>query len=273
MTTDGVDWLFFADSESSSVRKVSLKDGAVSNVAGGDRDPLNLFSYGDSDGDGIAAKLQHPLGVSYDTANNILYIADSYNHKVKKAVLNGKLFSVSHVQDGLSEPGGLCVDASTNTIFIADTNNHSIKTLSLDNNTLETFSISAGDDVDSPDKNETDEVSELDVDASGDIIITADLDLKPGEGLNSEAESSWILTCGTCPELDTRGHVTRDGVSLTLSGDCLRSQTMVRCQLKCRLYLCSDKGVCTVRNVQRGLILNIKNNSGARSSQLKPLLV
>lgn len=42
----------------------------------------NLFAFGDVDGKGIDAKLQHPLGVSWDEGNNRLYVADSYNHKV-----------------------------------------------------------------------------------------------------------------------------------------------------------------------------------------------
>ena len=86
-------------------RKVSLKDGAVTNVAGGERDPTNLFSYGDIDGESINAKLQHPLGVTLDTSSNILYIADSYNHKLKKAEQKGKLWNVTSVVGDLSEPG------------------------------------------------------------------------------------------------------------------------------------------------------------------------
>lgn len=42
----------------------------------------NLFAFGDIDGKGMDAKLQHPLGVSWDDGNNLLYVADSYNHKV-----------------------------------------------------------------------------------------------------------------------------------------------------------------------------------------------
>lgn len=42
----------------------------------------NLFAFGDVDGKGIDAKLQHPLGVCWDEGNSLLYVADSYNHKV-----------------------------------------------------------------------------------------------------------------------------------------------------------------------------------------------
>lgn len=75
--------LFVADSESSTVRTVSLRDGAVKHLVGGERDPMNLFAFGDVDGAGISAKLQHPLGVAWDEKRHLLYVADSYNHKIK----------------------------------------------------------------------------------------------------------------------------------------------------------------------------------------------
>ena len=41
----------------------------------------SLFAFGDADGKGSAAQVQHPLGVAY--ASGRLYVADSYNHKIK----------------------------------------------------------------------------------------------------------------------------------------------------------------------------------------------
>lgn len=42
----------------------------------------NLFAFGDVDGKGADAKLQHPLGVAWAPGQSLLYVADSYNHKV-----------------------------------------------------------------------------------------------------------------------------------------------------------------------------------------------
>lgn len=42
----------------------------------------NLFAFGDVDGKGVDAKLQHPLGVAWAPQQRLLYVADSYNHKV-----------------------------------------------------------------------------------------------------------------------------------------------------------------------------------------------
>jgi hypothetical protein len=53
-------------------------------VCGGERDPTNLFAYGDVDGAGLAVRLQHPLAVAWNPVRQELYIADSYNHKIKK---------------------------------------------------------------------------------------------------------------------------------------------------------------------------------------------
>ena len=53
-----------ADSESSSIRKLSLNTGGSQALAGGD--PLfseNLFRFGDVDGRNQQVLLQHPLGV------------------------------------------------------------------------------------------------------------------------------------------------------------------------------------------------------------------
>uniref|UniRef100_A0ACB8F9P7 NHL repeat-containing protein 2 n=1 Tax=Sphaerodactylus townsendi TaxID=933632 RepID=A0ACB8F9P7_9SAUR len=136
--------LFVADSESSTVRTISMKDGAVKHLVGGERDPMNLFAFGDVDGAGINAKLQHPLGVAWDRRRNLLYIADSYNHKIKFvdpkmkncATLagTGEAGNVtgSNLTSTFNEPGGLCVEDKGCLLYVADTNNHQIKVLDLE---------------------------------------------------------------------------------------------------------------------------------------------
>lgn len=51
-------------------------------MVGGAIDPLDLFAYGDQDGKGRDARLQHPLGVAWSQREGVVYVADSYNHKV-----------------------------------------------------------------------------------------------------------------------------------------------------------------------------------------------
>ncbi|MFP6701726.1 MAG: thioredoxin-like domain-containing protein, partial [Planctomycetaceae bacterium] len=83
LTTDGKH-LFVADSEGSSIRQVDTSPGGqVTTVVGAHDLPRGqtLFAFGDIDGVGDKARLQHPLGVAFH--NGSLYVADSYNHKIK----------------------------------------------------------------------------------------------------------------------------------------------------------------------------------------------
>jgi hypothetical protein len=68
--------LYVADSEISAVRRVA--GGMVETVAGGD-----LFDFGDVDGVGDEARLQHPVGITAGPGGGLL-IADTLNHKIKR---------------------------------------------------------------------------------------------------------------------------------------------------------------------------------------------
>jgi thiol-disulfide isomerase/thioredoxin len=135
--------LFFADSESSSIRSISLPDKGdkVSTLVGGDPNPRNLFAFGDKDGKGFAAKLQHPLGVAYHgDYPQMLYVADTYNHKIKSLhVPDGVISAVAGNgrgdRDGdaktaqFNEPAGLSLIGTK--LFVADTNNHKIRVVNI----------------------------------------------------------------------------------------------------------------------------------------------
>ncbi|KAG6555690.1 hypothetical protein Mapa_002927 [Marchantia paleacea] len=146
--------MFIADSESSSVRAVDLRSGGSQLLAGGD--PVfadNLFQFGDKDGVGSKALLQHPLGVMYGS-DGLIYIADSYNHKIKVLEKGSqKVTSLAGLgkagfKDGaassaqLSEPAGLA-QGPNGKIYVADTNNSLIRVLNVGANppTLETLEL------------------------------------------------------------------------------------------------------------------------------------
>ena len=121
--------LYIADAESSTIRFLSLKDGSVKNLVGGDSSqPDNLFAFGDVDGAGTQVRLQHPMDVKCLNENEIL-IADAYNNKIKIIDVKSKSCKALFNLVKLSEPNGLCIDKSNERIYIADTNNHSIKVL------------------------------------------------------------------------------------------------------------------------------------------------
>ncbi len=144
ITTDGKK-LYFADSETSSIRSADLNPGGrVETIIGED-----LFDYGDIDGPASRARLQHALGVLFHEGK--LYVADTYNSKIKE-IDPAKKTSVTFsgtgkhgTSDGekskaeFNEPGGLAILG--NKLYIADTNNHQIRILDLSTQTVSTLEL------------------------------------------------------------------------------------------------------------------------------------
>jgi len=206
--------LYVADSESSTVRKVSLPDGKVTGVVGGEKDPSNLFSYGDTAGKGTIAKLQHPLGVALLTPEGPLLIADSYNHKIKTVDLStshcetltgtgrvgNSVSQTSLLEAEFNEPGGLDVDKNSQLVYVADTNNHVIKVLDIKQQRVYQLPIVFSDDaVDSPfvieRPNDYIELPAVPCSVSSKSIdLCIPVTLSVGEHINPEAPQSWKLS-------------------------------------------------------------------------------
>ena len=261
------EFLYFADSESSSVRRISIKDGTVTNVAGGEKDPTNLFAYGDIDGPGVGAKLQHPLGVSVDSrGDKFLYIADSYNHKIKKAVLQGKLYTVSTIVSGLSEPGGLCFVPDNNSVYISDTNSHSVKVLELDTGELRCLNITS-DVTDSPEKVKRSE-HQVSCEA-GQLVIRAGLGLQPGVKLNTEAPSAWRLSCTDQTwEVPARGEITGNGVEIVVRHPALPLLATTDLEMTARLYICTEDSLCLVQSSKHSLTLTAAEQADSSTQEI-----
>lgn len=142
LATDGR-VLYVADSEASAVRAVDL-DGAgqVRTLVG-----EGLFEFGDVDGTGAEVRLQHVQGLAW--AGGVLYLADTYNHKVKRldpvtrSVTSwlgiGAPSRAEGRPGGLAEPQGVSVAGGR--LFVADTNNHRIVSASLDTGVLEEIGL------------------------------------------------------------------------------------------------------------------------------------
>jgi len=139
--------LFIADSNSSSIRVVTLKDGNVANLVGGDEEFENLYAFGDLDGSGRNAKLQHPLGVAFHYPSAQLYVSDTFNNKLKRVDTKTLVCSSFFVTDTdtkkqrgetnsakFSEPYGLAI--FDHFMFVADKNNSHIKRIDLDKGTI-----------------------------------------------------------------------------------------------------------------------------------------
>ncbi len=117
--------LYVADAEASAVRRVFLdeKPPRIETMVG-----QGLFEFGDVDGPPEKARLQHVLGVAY--GNGTLYLADTYNHKIKALDPESGVVSTVYGKDepgleqALNEPGGISFNGGN--LFVADTNNHRI---------------------------------------------------------------------------------------------------------------------------------------------------
>jgi thiol-disulfide isomerase/thioredoxin/sugar lactone lactonase YvrE len=134
--------LYLADSEVSAVRRIDRQAARLETLIGS-----GLFTFGDRDGPWKDARLQHPLGILWH--DGALYLADSYNHKIKRLNLSertietlagtGKAGLVDGSPGQLAEPAGLSV--SNGTLYVADTNNHAIRLLTLTPSTLSTLQL------------------------------------------------------------------------------------------------------------------------------------
>lgn len=147
--------MFVADSESSSVRAIDLSTDSypTRTVAGGDGLLAeNLFAFGDKEGRGSKAKFQHPLAVCFDPVGDRLFVADSYNHRIKIIDSTGLASDFcgagnSGFQDGVAnkakfwEPAGLAISSDGKTLYVADTNNFAIRAINTSTREVSTFPI------------------------------------------------------------------------------------------------------------------------------------
>jgi sugar lactone lactonase YvrE len=137
-------WLYVADSEGSAIRAVPF-DAArqVKTLVG---TIGSLFTFGDVDGTGDEARLQHALGVVFHDGQ--LYVADTYNNKIKtvdpktgaaRTLAGRPEAGKTDSPARFDEPAGISYAAGK--LYVADTNNHLIRTVDLKTNEVKTLSI------------------------------------------------------------------------------------------------------------------------------------
>ncbi|KAL0793673.1 hypothetical protein Bca101_065050 [Brassica carinata] len=281
---------YIADSESSSIRALDLQTGGSRLLAGGD--PYfseNLFKFGDNDGVGAEVLLQHPLGVLCAKDGQI-YLADSYNHKIKKLdPVTKRVVTIAGTgkagfKDGkvmvaqLSEPAGLAL-TENGRLFVADTNNSLIRYIDLNNSedveirTLELKGVQ-------PPMPKAKTLKRLRKRASADTkIVTVDavtsregdlnlkISLPDGYHFSKEARSKFVvdvepedaLTVEPLegilgPEGSTVLHYRQSSTSASIG------------KISCKVYYCKEDEVCLYQSVQ--FEVPFKMESQSSSSQV-----
>lgn len=146
----GAGKLYFADSESSTIRLADFANDLVTVVSGTSNN--HLFEYGDIDGELGLNRLQHALGVEGGPDGDV-YIADTYNSRIK-VIRAGEtatttvfgLGGLGGYSDGdasvaeFDEPGG--ISYADGILYVADTNNHVIRLIDLETGLVDTFAFS-----------------------------------------------------------------------------------------------------------------------------------
>jgi sugar lactone lactonase YvrE len=141
--------LYFADSESSSVRVVDIDANRVRTVSG--PPDGSLFDFGDVDGEVGESRLQHPLDVT-GTYDGLIFIADTYNSRIKTLDPETNVTTTAFGLGGdggfadggsstaeFDEPGGLSY--AEGRLYVADTNNHAIRLIDLEEGIVSTITF------------------------------------------------------------------------------------------------------------------------------------
>ena len=130
VTTDGAGNIYVADTENSTIRKIT-PGGGVSTFAGA------AGNTGSLDGTGTNAQFYGPQGIAADAAGN-LYVADTANATIRKIIPAGVVTTLAGLAgnfnsfDGVGtnaqfyHPEALALDSAGN-VYIADAWNHTIR--------------------------------------------------------------------------------------------------------------------------------------------------
>jgi len=126
-------WLYFAESGSDRVRRINLQEGTLHNFAG-----IGETCYSGDEGSCAEAGLYLPLGVTFDSQNN-LYVCDSGSNRIRKVdhetgIITTMVGTGQHGFNGdgpaldvnLTWPAAIAFDHD-DVLFIADTQAHKVR--------------------------------------------------------------------------------------------------------------------------------------------------
>lgn len=266
------DALYIADSEVSAIRKIDIKSNKVETLIG-----RGLFDFGDVDGGISVARMQHALGLT--VFNNLIYTADTYNHKIRTYNLDTKQLTTfagtgkpgakdeTNLKAQFNEPSGLCI--LNGFLYVSDTNNGLIRKIDLKNNMVSTLVFSNPDKlkVSSQQVNDT-LFQELNLNYNN-KTITIKIELPKGRKIN---ETSGIHIVAKCldekiklnqNEFDSSENIINIPVQL------INGQSLLNLSLE--IFSCSEgnHGMCFYNHLDYRFKVNISNQQFDNTIHIK----
>ena len=146
ITTDGI-FLYVADLNNHTIRKIEISSGLVTTLAG------VAGKKGSNDGKGSVARFNRPYGITTDGDN--LYVTDSNNHSIRQidietgvvTTIAGAVGVVGYIDGSGTQarffiPEGITTDG--NALYVSDTHNHSIRKVEIKSGLVTTFAGLSG---------------------------------------------------------------------------------------------------------------------------------
>ena len=140
ITTDGTN-LYVADYSNNRIRKIVISTGVVTTLAGS--------SQGSTDATGTSASFYYPSGITTDGTN--LYVADRYNHRIRKIVIStGVVTTLAGSSQGSTDATGtsasfyrpVAITTDGTNLYVADYNNHRIRKIVISTGVVTTLADS-----------------------------------------------------------------------------------------------------------------------------------
>ncbi len=268
LATDGEN-IFVADSEVSGVRVITGIHAAagpfVRTIVG-----EGLFEFGDVDGKAGKVRLQHCLGLAH--ADDHLYIADTYNNKIKiceprnrivRALVGNHKAGDSDDPPHFYQPGGL--SAAGSKLYVADTNNQKIKVVDLKTHAVKTLALAglaaprlAARPPSFPNA-KTIGVSAVEAAPGNSITLAVSIPLPKGYKLNEESPMTYLVETPEqsgilAPELSPAGEKikspkTQFKITVPLAKGAAAGDK-IDLRLSLLTFICSDtSNLCRIRSL------------------------
>ncbi len=138
--------LYICDIDNHRVRRLDLKSGEISTVAGNGQE-----GYSGDGGQALEASLNQPYEVRFDKAGNMFFV-EMPNHLVRRVDAKTKIISTvaGTGEEGFSGDGGAATEAKLSrphsieldgngSLYIADIGNHRVRRVDLESGIIDTF--------------------------------------------------------------------------------------------------------------------------------------